>query len=163
MHEARVARYLKAQMAYPQAKIDEAEEQLEALRQKRKVLVPTVAEREQIRAPISGVVSAANVVAGQVVDAREVMFEIVDPARFWVEAVAQNGSIASNLTKAFAVTGTGESVPLAFAGVGLALKQQAAPLTFQVTHAEPNLSIGMPVTVILQSRSELSGIVLASV
>jgi hypothetical protein len=160
MHEARVERYIKAQMAYPQAKIDEAKSELEALRQKRKQLVPTLAEREEIRAPISGVISAANVVAGQSVDAREVMFEIVDPARFWVEAIAHNASVATKLTKAFAVTGTGESVPLAFAGAGLSLKQQGAPLTFQVTHAEPNLSIGQPVTVILQSTVELSGIVL---
>jgi hypothetical protein len=160
MHEARVDRYIRAQMAYPQAKIDEAKSELEALRQKRKQLVPTLAEREEIRAPISGVISAANVVAGQSVDAREVMFEIVDPARFWVEAIAHNASVATKLTKAFAVTGTGESVPLAFAGAGLSLKQQAAPLTFQVTHAEPNLSIGQPVTVILQSTVELSGIVL---
>jgi cobalt-zinc-cadmium efflux system membrane fusion protein len=160
MHEARVERYVKAQMAHPQAKIDEAKSELEALRQKRKQLVPTLAEREEIRAPISGVISAANVVAGQTVDAREVMFEIVDPARFWVEAIAHNASVAAKLTKAFAVTGTGESVPLAFAGAGLSLKQQAAPLTFQVTHGEPNLSIGQPVTVILQSTVELSGIVL---
>ena len=160
MHEARVARYLKAQTAYPQAKIDEAKSELEALRQKRNQLVPTVAEREEIRAPISGVVSAVSVVAGQIVDAREVMFEIVDPVRFWVEAIAHNGSVVANLTKAFAITGSGESVPLAFAGAGLSLKQQAAPLTFQVTQASPNLRIGMPVTVILQSKVELSGIVL---
>jgi hypothetical protein len=160
MHEARVERYVKAQTAYPQAKIDEAKSELEALRQKRKQLVPTLAERDEIRAPISGVISAANVVAGQSVDAREVMFEIVDPARFWVEAIAHNASVATKLTKAFAVTGTGESMPLAFAGAGLSLKQQAAPLTFQVTHAEPNLSIGQPVTVILQSTVELRGIVL---
>jgi len=160
MHEARVERYIKAQMAYPQAKIDEAKSELEALRQKRKQLVPTLAEREEIRAPISGVISAANVVAGQSVDAREVMFEIVDPARFWVEAIAHNAGVAAKLTKAFAVTGTGESVPLAFAGAGLSLKQQAAPLTFQVMHAEAKLSIGQPVTVILQSTVDLSGIVL---
>jgi len=100
------------------------------------------------------------VVAGQSVDAREVMFEIVDPARFWVEAIAHNAGVAAKLTKAFAVTGTGESVPLAFAGAGLSLKQQAAPLTFQVMHAEAKLSIGQPVTVILQSTVDLSGIVL---
>jgi hypothetical protein len=160
LHEDRLGRYLKAAEAFPRAKIDETRLELEAMRQKRKQLVPTLSEGEEIRAPVSGVVSAANVVAGQSVDAREVMFEIVDPARFWVEAVAHDTSVAAKLTKAFAVTGTGESIPLAFAGVGLSLKQQAAPLTFQVTHAEPNLSIGQPVTVILQSTVELKGIIL---
>jgi hypothetical protein len=161
LHEDRLGRYLKAADAFPRAKIDETRQELEALRQKRKELVPTLAEREEIRAPISGVISAANVVAGQSVDAREVMFEIVDPARFWVEAVAHNASVATKLTNAFAVTG-GESIPLAFAGAGLSLKQQAAPLTFRVTHADSNLRIGQPVTVILQSTSELKGIVLSA-
>jgi hypothetical protein len=160
LHEDRLGRYLKAPEAFPRAKIDETRLELEAMRQKRLQLVPTLAEREEIRAPIGGVISVANVVAGQTVDGREVMFEIVDPARFWVEAVAHDASVAAKLTKAFAVTGTGESIPLAFAGAGLSLKQQAAPLTFQVTNAEPNLSIGQPVTVILQSTVELKGIVL---
>ena len=160
LQEAKLARYLQAPLAVPPIRIDETKGEIAALRQKRKQLVPTLAEREEIRAPISGVVSAANVVAGQSVDAREVMFEIVDPARFWVEAIAHNAGVAAKLTKAVAVTGTGESIPLAFTGAGLSLKQQAVPLTFQVTHAEPNLSIGQPVTVILQSTVELSGIVL---
>jgi hypothetical protein len=160
LYEDRLGRYLKASEAFPRAKIDETRLEIEALRQKRMQLVPTLTQREEIRAPVSGVISPANVVGGQSVDAREVMFEIVDPARFWVEAIAHNTSVATKLNKAFAVTGTGEGIPLAFAGAGLSLKQQAAPLTFQVTHAEPSLSIGQPVTVILQSMVELKGIVL---
>ena len=38
--------------------------------------------------PASGVIASANVVAGQVVDARELVFEIVDPSRLRVEASA---------------------------------------------------------------------------
>ena len=160
LHEDRLARYLKAPHVFPDVKIQETRLELEAMRQKRKRLVPTLAEREEIRAPIGGVISVANVVAGQSVDAREVMFEIVDPSRFLVEAVAHSPGVAAKLTRAFAVTGTGESLPLTFAGAGLSLKQQAAPLTFRVMQASSNLSIGMPVTVILQSTVELSGIVL---
>jgi multidrug resistance efflux pump len=97
LQEAKLARYLKAPLAVPPIKIDEAKGEIEALRQKHKELLPTLAEREEIRAPISGVVSAANVVAGQVVDAREILFEIVDPSRFWVEAIAHDASVVSNL------------------------------------------------------------------
>jgi cobalt-zinc-cadmium efflux system membrane fusion protein len=160
LQEAKLARYLKAPLAVPPIKIDEAKGEIEALRQKRKELLPTLAEREEIRAPISGVVSVANVVAGQVVDAREVLFEIVDPSRFWVEAIAHDASVVSNLSAAFAVTNTGEKLPLHFAGLGLSLKQQAAPLSFRVEQSSAKLSIGKPVTVILQSSVELSGIVL---
>jgi cobalt-zinc-cadmium efflux system membrane fusion protein len=160
LQEAKLARYLKAPLAVPPIKIDEAKGEIEALRQKRKELLATLAEREEIRAPISGVVSAANVVAGQVVDAREVLFEIVDPSRFWVEAIAHDASVVSNLSAAFAVTNTGEKLPLHFAGLGLSLKQQAAPLSFRVEPSSAKLSIGKPVTVILQSSVELNGIVL---
>ena len=160
LQEAKLARYLKAPLAIPPIKIDEAKGEIHALRQKRKELLPTLVERDEIRAPISGVVSVSNVVAGQVVDAREVLFEIVDPARYWVEAIAHDAGVVSNLSAAFAVTTTGERLPLEFAGLGLSLKQQAAPLTFRVAQVSPNLSIGKPVTVILQSSVELSGIVL---
>jgi hypothetical protein len=160
LQEAKLARYLKAPLAVPPIKVDEARGEIEALRQKRKELLPTLAEREEIRAPISGVVSVANVVPGQVVDAREVLFEIVDPSRFWVEAIAHDASVVSDLNAAFAVTNTGEKLPLQFAGLGLSLKQQAAPLSFRVGQSSANLSIGKPVTVILQSSVELSGIVL---
>ena len=96
-------------------------------------------EREEIRAPIAGVISVANVVAGQVVDAREVLFEIVDPTRFWVEAIAHDAGVVSNLSAAFAVTNSGERLPLEFAGLGLSLKQQTTPLTFKrgASLAEP--------------------------
>ena len=160
LQEAKLARYLQAPLAVPPIKIDETKGEIQALRQKRKELVPTLAEREEIRAPITGVISAANVVAGQVVDAREVIFEIVDPARFWVEAIGHDAGVVTNLKKAFAVTSTGERVTVEFIGLGLSLKQQAAPLTFRVTQTSPNFSIGKPVTVILQSTVELSGIVL---
>ncbi|MFZ0853196.1 MAG: HlyD family efflux transporter periplasmic adaptor subunit [Hyphomicrobiaceae bacterium] len=160
LHETKLARYLKAPLAVPPIKVDETKGEIEALRQKRKELLPTLAEREEIRAPISGVVSVANVVAGQVVDAREVLFEIVDPLRFWVEAIAHDVSVVSDLSAAFAVTNTGEKLPLQFAGLGLSLKQQAAPLSFRVGQSSAKLSIGKPVTVILQSSVELSGIVL---
>jgi cobalt-zinc-cadmium efflux system membrane fusion protein len=160
LQEAKLARYLQAPLAIPPIKIDETKGEIRSLRQKRKELVPTLVEREEIRAPISGVISAANVVAGQAVDAREVIFEIVDPARFWVEAIAHDAGVVANLKNAFAIASTAEIIPLEFAGLGLTLKQQAAPLTFRVAQASPSLSIGKPVTVILQSTIELKGIVL---
>ena len=100
--------------------------------------------------------------AGQVVDASEVLFEIVDPARFWVEAIAHDPHLVSNLGRAAASLDGGETLPLEFVGAGLTLKQQAAPLSFRVKQVSPNLRIGMPVTVTLQSTLEIAGIVLPS-
>jgi cobalt-zinc-cadmium efflux system membrane fusion protein len=160
--ETKLGLYLKAPHAVPRIKIEEAKGELQALRQKRAQLLPTIAETEEVRAPMSGVVSVSNVVPGQVVDAREVMFEIVDPSRFWVEAIAHDASVAANLASAVGVTGSGEKLALEFAGLGLTLKQQAAPLSFRVEKATANLSIGKPVTVFLQSATEVSGIIVPS-
>ena len=157
--ETKLGMYLKAPLAVPRIKIEEARGELQALRQKRQQLAPTLAETEEVLAPMSGVVSVANVVPGQVVDAREVMFEIVDPNHFWVEAIAHDSNVATNMAAAFAVTGRGEKLPLEFAGLGLTLKQQAAPLMFRLPPSTPNLSIGRPVTVMLQSATEVTGIV----
>jgi membrane fusion protein, heavy metal efflux system len=158
LQENKLALYRKHPQVIPVIKIVEAEGELRALRQKRNELLPTLSDREEVRAPISGVISTASVVPGQVVDAREVVFEIVDPSRFWVEAIAHDLSVIANLSQAVAVTNSGEKLPLEFAGAGLSLKQQAAPLTFRVTQTSPNLSIGRPVTVILQSTVEVNGI-----
>ncbi len=53
--------------------------------------------REALLAPVSGVIASAYVVAGQVVDARELIFEIVDPSRLRIEALAFDAAIASNI------------------------------------------------------------------
>lgn len=156
-----LSRYNERPGAMPQVKVDEVEGELNALRRKRAELQPSLVAREEIRAPITGTVSAANVVAGQIVEAREVLFEIVDPARSWVEAIAHDASVASNLSKAFAVTHGGERLALEFSGMGPSLKQQASPLMFRVVDEAPaNLGVGKPVTVILQSTLQVSGIVL---
>jgi hypothetical protein len=166
--EARIAklatilsRYNERPGAMPQVKVDEVEGELNALRRKRAELQPSLVAREEIRASITGIVSVANVVTGQIVEAREVLFEIVDPARLWVEAIAHDAGVTSNLSKGFAVTSTGERLALEYAGRGPSLKQQAAPLMFKVTDEAPaDLGVGKPVTVILQSTLEVSGIVL---
>ena len=165
--EARIAklttilsRYNERPGAVPQVKVDEVEGELGALRRKRAELQPSLVVREEIRASVSGIISVANVAPGQIIESREIAFEIVDPARFWVEAIAHDPSVVSNLSKAFAILNSGERLPLELGGVGLSLKQQATPITFKVAQASPKLSIGRPVTVILQSTMELSGIVL---
>lgn len=155
-----LSRYNSRPGAMPQVKVDEVEGELNALRRKRAELRPSLVAREEIRTPVAGIISVANVVPGQIVEGREVIFEIVDPSRFWVEAIAHDPSVTANLSKAFAVTSTGETLTLEFAGQGLSLKQQATPLTFRVGGPPANLGIGKPVSVILQSTVELSGIVL---
>lgn len=155
-----LSRYKERPGSVPQVKVDETEGELNAQRRKRAELQPSLVVREEILAPITGTISVANIASGQIIESRDVIFEIIDPARFLIEAIAHDAGVVTNLSAAFAVTNSGERLPLEFAGLGLSLKQQAAPLTFKVAQASPNLAIGKPVTVILQSSVELNGIVL---
>jgi hypothetical protein len=110
-------------------------------------------------APITGFISAANVVAGQVVDAREVLFEIVDPARLVVEALAFDVALVGNVASASATPGAGLSVPLRFAGAGRAQREGAIPLLFRTAGAPTvPLAVNQAVKVVVQSRSTVQGI-----
>lgn len=158
--ETILARYNSRPGVVPVVKVDEVEGELDALRRKRAELKPSLVAREEIRAPITGTISLASVVPGQIVDPREILFEIVDPKRLWLEAIAHDASVTDNLSKAYGVTTTGKSLELEFVGQGLSLKQQATPLTFRISEPSPDLGIGKPVTVILQSTVQLNGFVL---
>lgn len=162
LQEKKLERYLGAPLAIPPIRIDETRGEIEALKKRRRELTPTIAEKEEIRAPISGIVSVVNAVAGQSVDSRDILFEIVDPTRFWIEAIAHDPAVATKLRSAVAVTRTGQQLNLEFAGLGLSLKQQASPLSFRIKENRAALSIGQPVTVLLQSSEEVDGFVLPS-
>lgn len=157
-----LSRYDRTPGSVPQVKVDEVRGELEALTRKRAELVPSVARREPVLAPISGVVSLANAAIGQIVDARDILFEIVDPSQLWVEAISFGKHDFSDLDQAFAVTQSGEQIPLTFMGQGLALRQQATVLTFKMKAAAKGLAIGAPVKVVLQSTRKVSGFVLPS-
>ncbi len=166
--EARIAknrtilsRYEKSPGAVQQVKIDEVRGELEALVRKRAELLPSASSREPILAPISGVVSVAAATIGQVVEARDVLFEIVDPSQFWVEAHGHGheASVLQGLTAAFAIIGGTSQVPLEYAGRGLTLRHQATVLTFKISGRFDGLSIGMPVKVVLQSATKVEGFI----
>jgi hypothetical protein len=107
---------------------------------------------------VAGVVSRADVVAGQVVDAREVLFEIVDPARLRVEASGLDPAIAADVSGASVVAG-GQAVPLTFVGASRVLRDQTVPLVFRAEHAAlGRLSVGQPVAVAVRLRGTVPGV-----
>lgn len=158
--EQRLRRLRQLEGSVPQREIDEAQAELNALRQRRAAVSPTLAEREQLRAPVGGVIAVAGVQAGQVVDAREILFEIVDPAKVWVEAIAFDPRLAEDIGAATALLDPGTGVPLTFLGRSPALRQQAVPLLFRAERVEAGLAIGRPVAVLVESRRKLPGIAL---
>lgn len=113
---------------------------------------------EQLRAPVSGVIASANVVSGQVVEARETLFEIVNPERMLVEALAFDMAIASDIAGAFVAVGD-QKLPLRLLGVARSLREQALPLTFRGEGgALGMLAIGQPIKVFVQTRKTVQGI-----
>ena len=110
-----------------------------------------------LRAPVSGVLSASHhLVAGQIVDAREVLFEIVDPARLAVEALAYEPGIASTLRSASAQAGDA-ALELRFVGGGRQLREQALPLLFRIVNPSAALAVGQPVKVVVRTQRGIKG------
>lgn len=140
--------------------IAEARAELDGLRARRAAVAEGLNGRLAVQATASGYVSVVAAVGGQIVDAREPMFEIVEPTRLWVEAVAFDGGMVAEIAGARAATAAGMDLELAFIGRGLALRQQAVPLQFRITNAPPGLSVGTPVTVTVQTNRRVAGIVL---
>jgi biotin carboxyl carrier protein len=113
---------------------------------------------EQLRAPVSGVVAAANVVSGQVVEARETLFEIVDPQRQQVEALAFDPLSAGDIAGATLAVGE-RRVPLVLVGVSRILRDQALPISFRgEDDALSTLAVGQPVKVFVATRRTVQGI-----
>lgn len=113
---------------------------------------------EQMVAPVSGVISAAYVVAGQVVDARETLFEVVDPARLQIEALVYDVALANSIRSAYAVLGS-EKLPLKLLGAGRAMREQALPVTFRAEgELASRLAVGQPLRVVVQTGQKVQGV-----
>lgn len=113
---------------------------------------------EQLRAPVSGVIASANVVSGQVVEARETLFEVVNPERLLIEALAFDLAVVTDIAQASIVVGD-QTIPLRLIGFARVLREQALPLNFRAEGgALAALAVGQPVKVFVQTRKTLRGI-----
>ncbi len=159
--EAKIGRFerLITTNAVAQSSLDDAKVELEGLKRRKSAIRSTQREREVLRAPVDGVISATSAVPGQVVEARDVLFQVIAPSSFWVEALAFDPRNADGITGGHAVLEGGKPLKLTFQGKGRALQQHATQLQFSVETAE-NLSIGLPVTVLAQRDKTVTGKVL---
>ena len=65
--------------------------------------------------------------AGQVVIARDTLFEIVDPDKLWVEGIGDAGHGDGSISTAQAVDSEGHALKLSYIGRSPTLRQQARP------------------------------------
>ncbi len=154
---SQVARYEQLEGTIPRKDIEAARVELKSLQARRAAVATGLHSREPLRAPVSGVVSATAAVAGQIVESREVLFEIVDPARLAVEALAYDPVLVDGVEEGSA-TVAGKTIALQFVGAGRQLRGQALPLLFRAQSAEVPLAVGQPLQVIARTDATVPGI-----
>lgn len=142
-----------------QKEIDDLRLELKELKERRQAIRPILSQHEVLKSPVDGVIAAVNGVPGQVVDAKELIFEIVDPQRLWVRAVAYDSAVVQEMVQAIAIDRRGRTLHLEFVGRGPALLQQAVSLLFRVKSPDGSNMVGEPVEVVLRTRRRVEGVV----
>ncbi|RYZ00301.1 MAG: HlyD family efflux transporter periplasmic adaptor subunit [Comamonadaceae bacterium] len=156
--DKRVARLRALSDTVPRKDIEAAESEAASFAGRAAAVGAGLNSRDALVAPVAGVIASANVVAGQVVDARELVFEIVDPTRLRIEALTFDVALAADVGGATLALGD-ERVPLAFIGAARSLREQALPLSFRAEGAVlSKLAVGQPVRVFVQTRQKVKGI-----
>lgn len=157
--DGRVRRFEQLEGAVPQKEIEAARIERDALQKRRAFVSASIDSAEPLLAPAAGLISSSNVVAGQVVDAKEILFEIVDPTRLAVEALAYDASIGATVISASALAGQ-TALELKFVGAGRQLREQALPLLFRIVATRSTVAmvvVGQPVKVMVQTAQGIKG------
>ncbi|MEW6677291.1 MAG: HlyD family efflux transporter periplasmic adaptor subunit [Pseudomonadota bacterium] len=155
--EKRLTRLKELADTIPGKEIEAAESEVDSLNGRIAALGAGLSNRDALVAPVTGVVAMSNAVAGQVVEAREAVFEVVDPNRLRVEALAYDTAQALDVVSGSLAVGDAR-VPLAFVGAARSLREQALPLMFRGEgNALANLALGQPVKVFALTRSTVQG------
>jgi hypothetical protein len=156
--EKRLARLKELADTIPRKEIEAAESELASLAGRLAAVGGGLSNRDALLAPVAGVIASSNAVAGQVVDARELVFEVVDPQRLRIEALAYDTELAADVASASISVGR-ENVPLVFIGAARSLREQALPLMFRGEGVSlGRLAVGQAVKVFVQTRSKAQGI-----
>ena len=160
--EQRVQRLEGLEGTVPRKEIEAARSEATSLAERERSIGGSLVAREALTAPVSGVIARADLVVGQVVEPRDVLFEVIDPARMLVEASTADARLAARVAGA-SLQGVPE-VTLRLLGASRSLRDGVLPITFAVKPSKPGgplpLAIGQPVTVLAQSNERIKGIVL---
>lgn len=160
--EQRVQRLEGLEGTVPRKEIEAARAEAQGLAARERSVGGSLATREALVAPVSGVVSRAELVNGRVVEPRDVLIEIIDPTRMLVEATTPDAGLVARIAGAH-LQGASEA-KLRLLGGARAMREGVLPLMFAVTGAKPGaalpLAIGQPVTVVASLNERVKGYVL---
>ncbi len=157
--EKRLARWQALSETVPKKEIEAAEAEVLSLKARLAAVGGGLSGREALVAPVSGVLAASNALVGQVVEPKELIFEVTDPDSLHIEAIAYDPVPLDQV--AAATTQVGErSIALAYIGAPRRLREQALPLMFEnhAVGAGLALPLGQPVNVQVALKSTLSGL-----
>lgn len=155
----RVKRLESLEGTVPQKEIDAARAELASLTGRERAVSSSLSGNEAITAPASGVIATSSILSGQIVEARDVLFEIVDPNRMVVEALTTDAALAGRIGSASLAGLPG--VELGLLGGGRSLRDGALPLSFRArAKDDAPLAVGQPVTVVAKLTEKVKGIVL---
>ena len=158
----RVQRLQSLEGTVPRKDIDAARAELQSLTARERSIDASLGAREPLVAPVSGVIAKASALAGQVVEARDVLYEVVDPGRVLVEATTADPALPAKLAGAHLQEVAGARLELV--GAARSLRDGVLPLTFKVQSGSAGgalpLAIGQPVTLVAALKERTKGYVL---
>lgn len=161
----RLARLEQLEGTVAQKDIDAARIELQSLTERSKGIRASLSTAESLIAPTTGVISAVNVSLGQVVEAKESLFDIIDPKRLRIEAQVSPGLLSERVQSANASDGK-QSYALRFLGISRTLQNGTLPMQFAVTGLSASgvsgLAIGQPMQIFVATGDKLKGVVLPS-
>lgn len=156
--EQRVRRLESLEGTVPQKEIEAARAELTSLVGRERAVSGSIVGNEVISAPASGIIATANVLNGQIVEARDVLFDIIDPDRMVVEALTTDAALAGRIGNASLAGFPG--VELSLLGGARSLRDGALPVNFRASAKNVPLAIGQPVTVVARLTEKVKGIAL---
>ena len=133
--------------------------ELNKLRAQRDALVDGLKARQPLVASASGVIARAEVRVGQVVEERELLWEIADTNELWVEADSFGTQTNFAETGSTAETQDGKVMDLVLQGLGLSTDgAQSSPVQFRVDEVPEGVRIGQQVMVNVRKLGQMSGV-----
>ncbi len=142
----------------PRQELEQTEAELASLIERRKAITDSFSERRPLTAPVAGVVALRNASPGQIVEARDTLFTVVDPQRLWVEALLYDTEHATHFVAASARTADGQELALTPIAGGYELRGHALPLQFRIEPPVPFLVVRQPVRVLARAYHTREGV-----
>jgi len=154
--ERKLQRFERLKSVVARAEIEDATLELQGLRARRANLEQAPTAAEKLTAPVSGVIAAAQAVAGQIAEPNTVIFQIIDPSRYWVEALSFDAHSVIGAARGKFMDGS--TATLVYRGSGLADRNQAIPIHFSVEGQAEGIRAGQLLTVLSSTTDERNGI-----